>query len=248
MSNSNFSRIFKLTLFLVFTVLEVKCEAQVDTTKPFQVNFNINNKTAINKIRKLVLRELIKETGDPLKLNDIALVKLIGECKLEDIGDSWIYKVKMSNDLPADWNYGIVLVINRNHKGYLILLDIVELIRIKQNSNEYYFAGRFINRYGYGNFEIFKFYDNHMDKIFESQVPVTNSSYDCTSYKNGNLQLQNIDVNKDGYLDLKFSGIKYSYCKGLETYGRLDKKPIKQEKISIIFYYNPKDSTWVQGK
>lgn len=242
--NIKFLKIIRIAPLLIFLFLQVKCDGQVNNeVKSFQVSIN-NNITNI-EVKKLVLKELIKESGDNLTLTDIDSVKFIGNFRLKDFSnDSRIYKIKLSYNLPTVYHYNLVLIVNDN-QGYLIPLDTVELVRIQKSSNEYYFAGRYINRNGYGYFKIFKFNNNHMFKIFESHIAISNFSYDCTSFKNGNLQLQNIDVNKDGYLDLKFSGIKYFYCKGLENYGRGDKKPIKQEKITIIFYYNPQDSTWV---
>jgi hypothetical protein len=83
-----------------------------------------------------------------------------------------------------------------------------------------------------------------MYQIFESADPVSNYSLNCESYENDDLKLQNIDLNNDGYLDLKFTGIKNFYCNGFEQYGRDERKPIKKEKISITYYYNSINQNW----
>ena len=48
--------------------------------------------------------------------------------------------------------------------------------------------------------------------------------------------MKSVDVNRDGLLDLNFSGIVASYCTGLEKgYGRTDRKLLKLDKINYSF-------------
>ncbi|WP_353331696.1 hypothetical protein [Bacteroides sedimenti] len=223
---------------------KMKAEIRSDSIKSSQINVNVKSGISNSEIKKIVIEQLIKSSGDSLKYTDVESVKYWGKYNLVDLGESRIYKIKLSYSLPNVWHYPLVLIVDSNGNAYLVNLDMIELIKIKGNSNDYYFAGRYKNRYCYGVFKIFGFINNSMYQIFESEEPVSNHSLDCESYKNDNLKLKNIDLNNDGYFDLKFSGIKYSYCDGLEQYGRDERKPIKKEKITIVYYYNSVDKTW----
>lgn len=244
---NNFLRISGVFLFFVLFNLQVRSVTQNDTIKSFQTSVNVKSKITNLEIKDLVLTQLIKLSGDHLSLKDINSIKYMGIYNLKGLGKSQIYKIKLSYSLPTVYHYSLALIIDNHCHGFLIALDIVELIKIKAISNEYYFGSRYINRYGYGYFKVFEFNNNYMYQVFESNEAVSNFSYGCTSFENGNLKLQNIDVNKDGYLDLKFTGIKDFYCNGLEQYGREDRKPLRKKRIILIFYYNPKNATWTQG-
>lgn len=238
-----FIRIVALGLTLIFSST-MKAQIRNDSIKSFQISVNVESGISNSEIKKIVLEQLIKSSGDSLKYTDVVSVKYQGKYNLVDLGESRIYKIKLSYSLPNVWHHHLVLIIDRNSNAYLVNLDMIELIKIKERSNDYYFTGRYKNRYCYGVFKIFRFINNSMYQIFESEEAVSNHSLDCESYKNDDLKLNNVDLNKDGYLDLKFSGIKYIYCEGLEQYGRDERKPIKKEKITIVYYYNSGDKTW----
>jgi hypothetical protein len=204
----------------------------------FKIKETITSKFSAIKLKTIIKNQFTKRENVEIELNDIDSVNYFGTYKLKNAEDVLIYKIQLSYHLPAVWHYSWVLLIdNVNHNGYLVDLDVVEPIKIKQSSNEFYFAGRYKNRYKYGTFKIFNISNGTMYTVFESDEAVSNYSYDCISYENDDLTLQNIDVNKDNYLDLKFTGIKNYYCEGYESYGRDERNPIKSEPISIIYYF-----------
>jgi hypothetical protein len=240
------NRILQISIVILSFLfcLTSKAEIRNDSIKSFQIDISVDDKTSNNEIKKIVLKQLINCSGDSLKLSDIKSVKCRGTYSIEGLGLSKIYKIELSYSLPNVWHYSLALIVDNHHKGYLVNLDLIELIKLKKESDNYYFSGRYKNRHRYGVFRIFKFSDNIMCQIFESADPVSNYSLDCESYENDDLKLQNIDLNNDGYLDLKFTGIKNFYCKGFEQYGRDERKPIKKEKISITYYYNSVNQNW----
>ena len=94
-------------------------------------------------------------------------------------------------------------------------------------------SGRRI-RDGYGDFASFSLIKDTLFTVFESNI-VTNNSRDCVNFKNSNLELKNIDLNNDGFLDLLFEGIEYHYCKGYESRNTEVKFPIDSVSITIKY-------------
>lgn len=225
----------------------IKAETRNDSIRSFQIKDNIDDISNI-ELKKIIVEQLTKNSGDSLKLTDVESVKCLGKYNVVDLGSSRIYKIKLSYNLPNVWHYFAALIVDSHCNAYLVDLDLIELIKTEKNSSGFYFAGRYKNRYRYGVFRIYRFIKNTMYQVFESEGPVSNYSLDCESYEKDDLRLQNVDLNNDGYLDLKFSGIKNFFCNGLEQYGRDERKPIRKEKISMIFYYDSINQNWLQRK
>jgi hypothetical protein len=240
------NRVLQINIVILSCLFCITSKAEIrnDSIKSFRIDISVDNKTSNNEIKKIVLKQLINCSGDSLELSDIKSVKCKGIYSIEGLGLSKIYKINLSYRLPNVWHYSLALIVDSYHNGYLVNLDLIELIKLRQDSRNYYFSGRYKNRSRYGVFKIFRFSNNIMYQIFESADAVSNYSFDCESYENGDLKLQNIDLNNDGYLDLKFTGIKNFYCKGFEQYGRDERRPIKKEKISITYYYNSVNQNW----
>jgi hypothetical protein len=247
----NLRALLMLTLFICLsfkgTVKNVylKKNDLNDSIRPFRIEKDINPYTPESELRDIIRNRLINVSGDKISLKDIETVKYYSTYKIKDIGATLIFKVKLSYNLPSVWHYSIALIVDSvKHNGYLIDLDVIEPIKIKQESEFFYFAGRYKDRHRYGTFKIFEFKNSIMHEIFESDNEVSNYSNDCISYENDDLKLQNIDLNNDGYLDLKFFGIKNYYCNGYEQYGREERKPIKSEKVSFIYYFDKSKLNW----
>ncbi|MDR3048153.1 MAG: hypothetical protein LBU51_11215 [Bacteroidales bacterium] len=218
-------------------VLGQEYNDSIDSIVSFKVKENIIANVPSIKLKTIIKNQFAAMSGDQITLNDIDSVKYLGTYKLKNVGYVLIFKIQLDH-LPMVWHYSWVLLIDKvNHNGYLVELDVIEPIKIKQNSNEFYFAGRYKNRYQYGTFKIFNINNGTMYTVFESDEAVSNYSYDCISYEHDDLKLHNLDVNRDYYLDLKFMGIKNYYCEGHESYGRDERKPIKSDSISIIYCF-----------
>jgi len=206
--------------------------------KSFQINEKIDPKNCEAKLKTIIVNYFADHGGDNLKFDDIDSIQYRGAYQLKHTGESLTFQIYFSYNLPAVWWHPMVLLIdNTNQKGYLFNLNTVAPIKVKQSDNDFYFAGIYKNRYQYGTFKIFDIKDGVLYNIFASDEAVSNYSLDCISYENDELQFNNIDANQDGCLDLVFTGIKNYYCEGSESYSREERSPIKQEKISIIYYY-----------
>ena len=207
--------------------------------KSFHINERIDLKNYETKLKTIIINYFIAQIGDTLKPHDIDSIRYSGTYNLKNTGEVSIFQIYYNTwYLSSMWQYPMVLLIDKkNHEGYLFELNTVTPIKVRQNDNEFYFAGIYKNRYQYGTFKIFDIRNGVLYNIFASGEAVSNYSLDCISYENDELKFQNIDLNHDGYLDLVFTGIKNYYCEGYESYGREDRAPIKKEKISIIYYY-----------
>ena len=249
------NEIFRLLfLFIIFTFLPLKSAATFisvqsvyyDSIQPIKIDaIFVDKHYPKDKLKIFVTSLVAKRLGDGVSQKDIESVKYWGTINIKNLNKVSIFKIKYSYKLPCIWHYSAVLIIdNTNHNAYLFDLDNIELIKESSDSNAYRFAGRYKNRHLYGTFEIFEFKNNVMYQVFNSEEPVSNYSFDCESYENDDLKLQNVDLNNDSYLDLKFTGIKNFYCNGHEEYGRDERKPIKKEKITIIYYFNKEKLNW----
>ncbi len=194
---------------------------------------------------RLLKSMLIKSFDElkELKEADIMTVKLVEKKNIKNFGLAKIYKIVLSDKLPEVFpktNYFIVG--ERNNLGALFLLDSLVFIKTSNNDLSYLLAGvAKVKAFGYFKIYNFKVRDS-FDEILntlnccENGLPIFNNSLDCISYSPAQFQFKNIDINHDGLLDIVFSGVVASYCKGLETgYGRGDRKPISKRKITICF-------------
>jgi len=217
--------------------------------KSFHISEKINPKRDKAKLKTIVIDYIAAQGwdgGNRFKFHDIDSIRYRGTYKLKNTGEVLAFQIYFSYDLPDAWYpYERVLLIDNTYqKGYLFNLNTVTPIKVKQSDNDFYFAGIYKDKFQYGTFEIFDIKKGVLYNIFASDEAVSNYSFDCISYKNDELRFQNIDVNLDGYLDLVFTGIKNYYCNGYESYGRNDRPPIKQEKISIVYYYFTEKNTF----
>lgn len=244
-----------LGLLLIFVCLSFKTDKTTshsnssndlyDLISPEKISSVISSKCSENELKISVKNILVNHTGDPIKIDDIESAKYWGTLKANNGHIVELFNIKLSYKLPAVYDYfGVLVVDNKELKAYFLFLNSIEPIKIKISDTTSFFAGRY-KRKGYGVFKIFSFNGNRLQSIFTSGDYVSNFSLDCISYENDDLKLENIDLNNDGLLDLRFTGIKNSYCEGLEEgYSREDRKPLKKEKIIIKYYYDEHFSGW----
>ncbi len=222
-----------------------------DYIKPFHISRSVSS-DILSDILKIVIahyhNQKIADDTNKLSQKDIEYVNFAGKYKLAGLESDSIllFQYKLNPNLPEIWYpYNRFFVVdNCSHKTYLLKLDAVEPIQTEKSSNVSYLAGRYKDRNGYGVFKIYQFIQGILTQVFQSDEYVSNNSFDCISYENGDLELNNVDVNGDGYLDIEFSGRKNFYCDGNESFGRGDREPIRTEPLSIVYYFDPITSKW----
>jgi len=234
-----------LLLALLLNCLIVMANSPKEIIDPIKIRSTLNEHSSIKQLKIAFFNISSAVFKDPpiYKLNSIESIKFSKRINVS-IGKIDIFKIKLSDDLPEVYDKNLVLIVdNFRHNAYFLSLDIVEPIKSQNRDTAYYFAGRY-KRKEYGTFKVFDFINYKMKLTFSSPDYVSNDSMECICYANDDLRLQNADENGDGYLDLKFSGIKNYYCIGGENVGRLDRKPLKTRKIKFIYYYDPKHTSW----
>ncbi len=116
------------------------------------------------------------------------------------------------------------------------------IVFVKENKYDTaFFIGGFPNQTsGHSYFYVLAYEKNKAKVIFCSDEHIYRFNTDCYDYNNGGyLKIENIDLNNDGLLDLKFFGEKYTYCEGLETgKNRNNSEYIVREKISYVYIQN----------
>lgn len=219
-----------------------------DSIVPIKIDKIIDENYPKSQLKSSVLSIITKSCKCKIDIKDIDSVNYWGTLNVYHLNPVSIFKIKYSYELPSVWHYSAVLIIdNVNHNAYLLDLDVVEPVKVQNNVDTFYFAGIYTNRYLIGTFKIFDFKNGNLYDIYDSNEPVSNYSLDCISYENEFLKFQNVDLNSDGYLDIKFSGVRNYYCNGYEQYGREERKPIKKDKISITFIYNNIKKSWEES-
>lgn len=178
--------------------------------------------------------------------DDITSISPDQNATLQDLGRVKIYKATFSNDLPevAPKIVYLVYSVEKRQAALLFLDNSLQLIKLRKSSEDYLIAGTYRVR-GKGYFAVYQYNKkNQFDLIFDSStmgdcdngIAVMNASLDCVSYDPFDFDFQNVDSDKDGLNDLVFKGTINRYCEGLETNtGRNDRKPLKSEKVTIIF-------------
>jgi hypothetical protein len=142
----------------------------------------------------------------------IKSIRLISKQPLFSLGESSVFSVNLSEELPSTWPINSLLIFAENGtKMFLLSLKTFEPVRIK-NGVASLLSGRRLSR-GLGDFVAFKLTNDTLFSVFESDL-VSKYKQECTRIKNGDLKLLNEDINQDGLFDLNFSGIIYEYCEG----------------------------------
>lgn len=179
--------------------------------------------------------------------NQIDSIKYLQTINIRDFGQSDLYKITISKELPEVVTKRAFLVVNKlENKAALFFFNSYYTLKIRDTDTSFLYGGTYIFR-GKGYFYIYKLLDkntfqcifNTLNDYCENGIPTYNKSLDCISYEPFELKIQNRDVNKDGVLDLTFSGKVNYFCDGLEKgFGRQDRKPKSQKDLQIEFLVN----------
>lgn len=139
----------------------------------------------------------------------------------------------------------MLLVVSKTlERSILLPFETIHLIKVVPTDPDYLLAGVYEVR-GKGYFSIYRFdgkngfrqiFDSYQTSSCKYGIPVMNATDDCISYNPFFLNFSNEDFNKDGTLDLIFTGKVLYFCKGLEFgYGRKDRKPLKEHSIVVKY-------------
>ncbi len=202
----------------------------------FLSSVNIDSITSGDYLRKTFIRYY-----SGLKGTDFIKIKLIDSFPIYQFGNTLVYKLVFSDQLPESVQKVNYLIVNSvSLLGTILLVDSIMPIRISDKYNDVLLGGVQIHK-GVGYLIIYDFVEkNELKEIFNSMnlsnrgIPIYNASDDCISYKPNWLSFKNIDKNSDGILDANFSGFVAYYCKGLELgYSQYDRLPLKIKKINF---------------
>lgn len=240
-----------------FTSTQSYC-ATVSNALPYQIsgdtlkfvkldsfeNFTADRKWKTNDY---LIRSFASEL-DGVNSKDIIVSYSYVEENVTGIGRCRIFPISLSESLPENVPRKAYILYHINSKeGVLLFLDTLMRIKIRETDTARLIGGSFQYK-GVGYFKVYKGRNykrqRQLEEIFNSGdahfcdggIPTYNSRLDCKSYDPFMLRFKNIDLNKDGLKDFEFSGSVLTFCQGLEMgYGREDRKPLKREKISIVF-------------
>ena len=176
--------------------------------------------------------------------NQIDSIKFVQTINIRDFGQSDLYKITISKELPEVVAKRAFLVVNKlEKKAALFFFNSYSTLKIRDADTSFFYGGTYTFR-GKGYFYIYKLLDkntfqcifNTLNGYCENGIPIYNKGLDCISYDPFELKVQNRDINNDGLLDLTFSGKINYYCDGLEKgIGREDRRPKYQKDLQIDF-------------
>lgn len=192
-----------------------------------------------------------------ITINDIKKIMYVKEANLRNWGMTSIYKFELSDQLPESvYKKGILVISKLRAQAAIFFLDNFDLVKLKEADTAYFLAGVHILK-SRGYFYLYEFdgtqyflskFSTLSDNYCNNGIPVYNNSLECICYKPFELIFKNIDVDKDGLMDLNFSGDILSFCEGLQNgYGREDRKPTSVFKLNITFIASQKNNeiTWM---
>lgn len=172
-------------------------------------------------------------------------------CVYKDIGDVAVIKCRLDmNHLPAMMHfYSEFTVVVSYEKMSFFFIFSQKLFLVKDSANGSFQLGVIHAYKGEGFFKVYAYKKSKLYVIFHSDKPVANYSHSCTRYKDRYLHMKNVDVNNDGFLDIVFHGIKFSYhCIGEEVvYANDTNQPIKEkeEEVTYTYLYSQEIRNWV---
>ncbi|MFK7905788.1 MAG: hypothetical protein AB8B69_11715 [Chitinophagales bacterium] len=191
-------------------------------------------------------RWIVDNFFNGLRPKDIVESRRVNEFCLQGYGEVEVelYKVILSEDTPATIRkiHHLVFFPEKEEITMINNMNNYKLIQV-ENEDTCFFLGGILMSREFGYFNIYQFdrgclvkvFDSSSDNYCEKGIPVFRD-FDCFSYSPPLLRIQNQDVNKDGFMDLIFSGNLLVYCSELERgFTSEDRKPLKQKKINYNF-------------
>jgi len=189
-------------------------------------------------------RWIVDNFFNGLRSKDIVENRRVSEFCLQGYGEVELYKVTLSEDTPEaikNMHY-LVFFPDKEEITMINNMENYKLIQVENEGTCFFLGGILMSR-EFGYFNIYQFdrgclvkvFDSSSDDYCEKGIPVFRD-FDCFSYSPPLLRIQNQDVNKDGVMDLIFSGNLLVYCSELERgFTSEDRKPLKQKKINYNF-------------
>ncbi len=244
-----------LIFIIAFIVIIIPNCARAEVFFPridrYKIKKVYNSKSTQKELKELMLNMTKTEC------KFIKSIKYVTEKKIINSGRYLYFKVKFkANLLPAGaqpfMGYLIIPsgISEENQYAHYLILTEIRFIKPKASTDEYFFAGLLEDRSMRSLFYIFDLSNNNLKCIFETNECIYSyDSGECSTYQSGYLKLQNVDIDKDGFLDLRFTGIENHYCRGGEIVGyEKIKKPFKKNKIDLVYLYKPKLHSWIRQK
>ncbi|MCW3465168.1 hypothetical protein [Chitinophaga nivalis] len=197
--------------------------------------------------RKKKFLEAFPHLFNGLTPNDIKKITHFKKVLLKKWGETDIYNFELSENLPEVIDKkGILVVSKKRAQAAVFFLEHLRLVKLIESDTDYFIGGTHISKskgyfylYDFDGLDFQSSFNTLSNQYCKNGIPIYNNSMDCISYQPFELQFQNIDINKDGLLDLSFSGNLLSFCKELEFgYGRKDRKPISVSQLNITFLAN----------
>lgn len=235
-----------LSIYILIAFYIISCTQRVNSTC---VQESICNLDSIKKIALLFLcNENVTDYSDK---DSIYFRKFAhyGLFNIQNLGKTNIYKGFTDDGSNAGTGYYYFLLSEKGKKGIVFVDDSIFFIKRKQDDTAFYIGS--IANIRNGMVEIYDFINNKFQKVFSS---LDDSDYEFSTYtqrrvlnslnygmeytiwsENGGLKFENIDINNDGFLDIKFSG-------KVKAYMNDSPDNIYEKYIEMIFLFNPKSS------
>lgn len=215
------------------------CHGQFDKAREFEsFNGNFSNKS---NFCEALLKSFTSDLSE-LKIVDFKTIEKLSPAYIKGIGKVEVYQINLSDKLPSVIPKRCYVIINKN-KAVLLWMDTLRVIKVKRSDKEGFVGGMYkIKSKGYfivykaDNKSLTPIFDTSSDRFCPDGIPIYNNSTDCISYSPFLFRLSQKDINKDGLLDICFTGQVNQYCEGLESgLGRDDILPKKRSRVKIIF-------------
>jgi hypothetical protein len=215
------------------------CHGQFDKGREFE-SFNGNFSDKSNFCEAL-LKSFTSDLSE-VKIVDFKTIEKLSPVSIKGIGEVEVYQVNLSDKLPSVVPKRFYVINNKN-KAVLLWIDTLRIIKVKKTDKEGFIGGLYkVKSKGYfivykaDNKELTPIFDTSSNRFCFNGIPIYNNSTDCISYSPFLFRLSQEDINKDGFLDICFTGRINQYCEGLEEgLGRDDILPKKRNKIKIVF-------------
>ncbi len=195
---------------------------------------------------------LVDNFFNGLSPKDIVESKKVNRFCLRGYGEVELYKVMLSEDTPASIRktHHLVFLPHEEKIAMINNMEDYRLIQVEKEDTCFFLGGMLMSR-EFGYFNIYQFSRECLVKVFDSSSDdyceegiAVYRDFDCFSYSPPLLSIKNQDINKDGFMDLVFSGNLLVYCSELErgftTEGR---KPLKQKKVNYKFVASMADDS-----
>ncbi len=215
------------------------CQGQLDKNRYFEsFNGNFSNKSNFCE----ALLKSFTSDFQGVKVIDFKTIEKLSPVSIKGIGKVEVYQINLSDKLPSVIPKRCHIITNKN-KASLLWIETLQMIKVKKTDKEGFIGGLHkVKSRGYfiiykaDNKELTPILDTSSDRFCSDGIPIYNNSTDCISYSPFLFRLSQEDINKDGLLDICFTGQINQYCEGLEYgLGKNDISPKKRESVKIVF-------------